>query len=82
MMNIFHIENNVVVAEFKIKENNTEAKIIHSYENAVREGLKPDNNSTDNYNEIKIKTSIIFINDERLKHLNIFINFKKGIIYY
>jgi surface protein len=60
-------ESNTIIAKFKIKEDNTEAKIINSYENAVREGLKLENNSLDNNNEEKIKNCIIFINDDRLK---------------
>ena len=69
-------ESNTIIAKFKITEDNTEAKIINSYENAVREG-ENKSNSLDNNNEEKIKNCIIFINDERLKTFEYVHKFRK-----
>ena len=65
-MKTFLYDNNAIIAKFEIKEDCYETKIINSYENAVREGLKVFNPSKINNNEEQIKNSIIFINDEKL----------------
>ena len=75
----FLYEPNEIFAKFEIKEDCYEAKIINSYENAVREGLKVFNSSLDNNNEDIIKNTIIFINDEKLQSFEYIHKFpKKG----
>ena len=59
--------NNVITATFKINNDNSEVKIINSYENSVREGLKLDNNVTIEKNEEQIKKCIIIINEKKLE---------------
>ena len=58
--------NKVITATLKINNDNSEVKIINSYENSVREGLQLDNVTIEK-NEEQIKKCFIFINENREK---------------
>jgi len=54
---------NSIIAKINIKEDNYRARIINSYENAIKEGLKIKNEKASNNDEIK--KCKIYINNEK-----------------
>jgi hypothetical protein len=60
--------NNIIIATFKINNDNSKVKIINSYDNSFREGLKLNDNVTIEKNEEQIKKCTIFINKKKLEN--------------
>ena len=72
----------MIISEIEINEVNLSAKIINSYENAIKEGLKFDDSSNKiDKNEEEIKNCIIEINGKRLNNFQYNYTFKEKGIY-
>jgi surface protein len=67
---------NVIIAKFNIDNDNSEVKIINSYENSVKEGLILDSGVAVE-NEALIKKTTIFIDNKKLKNFEYVHKFQK-----
>ena len=70
--------DNLIIAKFNIKEDNYRARIINSYENAVKEGLNIKEIGGLDKNENEIKNCDIYINNLKIDFNYFYIFPQKG----
>ena len=73
--------NNIIKATFIINKDNSEVKLINSYENSVREGLQLERDVTIEKNEEQIKKIFVFIKGKKLPNFEYVHKFEKKGIY-